>query len=432
MPKILFVNAVNTAYQIQGYLPPLGLGYLAASIRQHFGKDYFDIKIIDRNVEETIQEWQPEIVGITSVSENWNIAKRYAKIANANHAVVIVGGMHVSALYETMTEDMHTAIIGEGELAICDILELGTILYREPIDNLDELPMPARDLFPHNGIEHIFTARGCPYRCTFCASSRYWSKLRYFSPEYVVREISELVNIYHARHIEIWDDLFIADKKRLFDIAIQLDVAGITKQVDFICQARANLMNEHTVETLKAMNVVSVGMGLESGCARTLEYLKGHSVTVEDNKRAIELLRKHGLKACGSFIIGSPQETRAEILQTLDFIKQSDLASFDVHLLTPLPGTPVWDYALSRGLVSNDMDFSRLGMAHGDNIDNSIILSETMERDELKELYGMFMQEKQRRKVRNVMRNPLLLVQYAGEAKGVVKRVLSGKSPFSQ
>jgi radical SAM superfamily enzyme YgiQ (UPF0313 family) len=454
--RILFINAVAKS---QTGLQHLGLGYLVSSLRQHFGNDAFEFKIIDTDVEKTIHDWQPEIVGITVVSENWGIAVEYSGIAKGAGCIVIVGGEHVTALPETMTRNMDIAVIGEGEQTIVEIMEyycdtkplgygdINGIAFwhtyhgesivvsnppREIIQNLDTLPFPARDLMPHNGTETMLTARGCPYRCVFCASSHYWGKLRFFSPEYVVAEIKELVETYHAKHIEILDDLFIADKARFVEIVRLLGQAGILGKVDFLVQTRANLMDSETASLLKRMNAITVWMGLESGCPRTLDYLKGQSVTLEDNVRAIKALVGVGIRPNGFFIIGSPTETKEEVLQTLDFIRRSQLNTFQIHLLLPFPGTPVWDYAMRRGLVSNDMDWQRLAMGQGDNAKDAIILSEVLTRDEIFALYKLFLEEKTRRKVLKFLHNPLLGFQYSREIVSVIRRLLTGKNLFNQ
>jgi anaerobic magnesium-protoporphyrin IX monomethyl ester cyclase len=430
--KILFINAVNYRDEEQRHFPPQGLGYLVSSLRQHYGEDYFDVRMIDSNVAYNIGEWQPEIVCITAVSENWNYAKEYARIAKQYGATVIVGGMHVSALPETITRDMDVTVIGEGETAILEAVNMshGVIRAKEFV-KLDDLALPARESYNLKNDEgYITTARGCPYKCVFCASTRYWP-LRFNSPEYVIRGLDRLVNEFHYKRIVIWDDMFSANLPRLNKIADLLEDTNIPHKVSFTCQTRANTITPDVAKLFKRMNIDAVCLGLESGCARTLDYLKGDSVTVEDNERAIGILREYGIKPIGSFIIGSPSETKAEILETLAFIKRTGLQTFNVYLLVPLPGTPIWDYAESKQKVSSSMDFSRLGMGAGD-IADPVIVSETMTLTELKSLHKLFLREKSRRKVMSVVRNPMLAVKYAGDVKAVMKRVMSGKGAFSQ
>lgn len=404
---MMFINAINPFMEVQYRFPQLGLGYLAAALRKHF--DGIQIRIVARNVEKELFSFMPDVVGITAVSQNYEYAKQYAKTAKKMNLPVIIGGIHISSLPQTMTEDMDYAIMGEGEQTIVELVDTlanhrpvtgikgiayrdggGSMKLTEPrefIDPLDNIPFPARDLLKTSRFGNIFSSRGCPYSCTFCASTRYWNKLRFFSAEYVVAEIKEMVEKYGAKRISFYDDLMIADKPRLEKIADLVQREPVLKKIKFGINARANLITDHTAEVLKSMHVASVGMGLESGNESTLRYLKGGSVSVQDNYNAVTTLHKYGIAANASFIIGSPNETREEILETLRFIKTSGLNFVDTFFLTPLPGTPVWEDAKQRGLVSDDMDFSRLNIFHAKD---PIIMSERIDRDELLKLHRIF------------------------------------------
>jgi radical SAM superfamily enzyme YgiQ (UPF0313 family) len=158
------------------------------------------------------------------------------------------------------------------------------------------------------------------------------------------------------------------------------------------------------------MGVVSVGMGLESGNQRVLSWLKGSGISVEQNRNAVRLLRKHGIMANASFVIGAPDETEAEMMDTLGFIKSERVSLFDTYVLTPFPGTPVWEMARSRGLVSEDeqMDWSQLNVNFGVNPQRAIILSETLSRRELIRVYNRFRNYRLWHNGRNIWRHPML------------------------
>ena len=113
---------------------------------------------------------------------------------------------------------------------------------------------------------------------------------------------------------------------------------------------------------------------------------------MEQNANAVALLKKYGIMPNASFVIGSPDETAEEILDTLRFIKRVDLALFDVYVITPFPGTPVWEIAKEKKLVCEDesMDWSRLNVNFETNHSKTIILSETLSPKELLQLYGKF------------------------------------------
>jgi anaerobic magnesium-protoporphyrin IX monomethyl ester cyclase len=256
----------------------------------------------------------------------------------------------------------------------------------------------------------MFTSRGCPYRCVFCSSSRFWGKLRFFSAEYVVKEIKSIKETYpQVKMISFYDDLFIADKPRLKRIVELLTEESLNEKLAFSCSCRANLVADDVAKLLKEMNVVSVGMGLESGNQRILTYLKGEGITVEHNRNAVKILKKNSLAANASFVIGSPDETREEILETLEFIKEINLDFVDTYVLTPLPGTPVWEYAKKRGLVSDNMDWGKLDVSFAENHEKAIILSEKLSREELLSLYKTFQSLRYRTMLKNALKHPFAL-----------------------
>ena len=347
---------------------------------------------------------------------------------------VLMGGIHISALPQSLSPQMTVGCLGEGEVTIVDLINLflstgnfsipeltkiagicfwdgGRLSVTPPrplVSNLDEIPLPARELLEISRHAYMFTSRGCPYRCRFCASSAFWDKLRFFSADYVINEIGVLVEDFGVKFISFYDDMFISNVSRLKDIAYGLENTGLLKKVKFSCSCAAASLSEEVAQILQGMNVVSVGMGLESGCDKTLKFLKGPAFSVEKNRRAVEILRKFGIAANASFVIGSPQETEAEIMETYRFIKENPLNLVDVYVLAPFPGTPIWQYALDRGLVSEDMDWEKLNVNFEVSHPNAIILSEQLSREDIYRLYNKFRRQRFWRNLRNIWWHPFL------------------------
>lgn len=434
MLRILLVSVVHPTSEVERRYPDLGLGYLAAALRREFGLDV-DVRIIDRAYDKVIADFQPHLIGLRSVSHNYNEAKRIAQMAHQAKIPVLMGGIHITALPQSLDNNMIVGCLGEGDETIVALIRLflsehkfkidnlhqipgicfwdgEELIFTEsrlPIANLDTLPLPARDLLPIKSHTYMFTSRGCPYHCRFCASSAYWNKLRFFSADYVINEIGVLVEEYKVKFITFYDDMFVSDISRLRSIADGLDRAGLLKKVKFSCSCSAPNISENVAQTLKEMNVVSVGMGLESGSDKTLTYLKGKAFSVAKNHQAVQILRKHGIAANASFVIGSPEETLNEVMQTFQFIKKSQLCLVDTYVLTPYPGTAMWEYALSHNLVSNAMDWERLNVNFEVNYDKAIIFSQILSRDEIIKIYKKFRRQRFRRNIRNIWGHPFLI-----------------------
>jgi anaerobic magnesium-protoporphyrin IX monomethyl ester cyclase len=427
-PKFLFINAIDPSKGIETIYPPLGIGYLISSLRRKFGENTCEFKVINTGLEEVIRSFSPDIVGISSTSQNYNRAISCAKIAKKYNLPVICGGVHITMLPRSLSRDMDVGVLGEGEATICDLFELflenktfnknglrkvkGIIYWngndsiasterRELICRINDLPLPARDVFNIRESTYIFTSRGCPYRCTFCASSRFWNKVRFFSAEYVVHEIEFLIDTYGVKTIAFYDDIFSADVKRVRKIFELLKSRKILGKIKFECSIRANLVNDEIIKLLKEMGVQSIHMGLESGCNETLKYLKKDNIDLFDNENAVKIIKRQKIPlVSGSFIIGSPMEDRKKVLETLRFIKKIKLDYSVVYVLTPFPGTPVWDYARSKGLVSENMDWETLSVNFADIHHKAVVLSEKLTREEIWELFQKFNRYQARYQVR--------------------------------
>lgn len=447
--KILLIDVIDDQDKLQAKYYSLGLGYLVSFLPKYL-REKLDIKIINSQVEAEIVSFNPDMVGLSCVSQNFNRAKRIAKFCKDRNITVVVGKSHITAIPASLDENMDVGIIGEGEQTFKEIVELFInkqftkenlkkikgIVFRDGdnlvqtesrplIENIDLIPPPDREILNIKRGDDIYmiTSRGCPYRCKFCFSSRFWERARFHSAEYVINEIKYLVNHYNCLRITFCDDLFIADTKRLKKIVELIKKQKFYKKVRFTVSVRANLVNDDSARLLKEMGADIVSMGLESGNERILKFLKGELATTRDNRDAINYLKKYNLQVSASFIIGSPDETREEIMETLGFIKESKLDLFEVYVLLPLPGTPVWEYALQRGMVSDDMDWDKLNINFLDNYQNYIILSEKLTREELKHLYDLFLEERRRRRfkllIKYIFRRPREIIFFA---KNKIKR----------
>jgi len=368
---------------------PLSFGYLKAYLLRNA-----NIPIAMDMVSSKEEALNYDIVAISATSQDYHNAvelARYIK-SHAPDIIVVLGGHHITYLPGTMTRDFDIGVVGEGEQTFLELVEClhsngnvvkpelmhdikGIIFWnneslkltdqRMLLADMDRIPHPYRD--PQDA-PYLFTSRGCPYKCSFCSSTAFWNKTRFFSAEYVVEEINLLLEQNSGiNQISIWDDLFIANKPRLDKIIGLIEQGAFHKQVSFCFSCRANLITDELCNCLKRLHLTGTSFGAESGSDRILK-LMNKGTTVEQNQKSLDLLQKYGISAGCSFIVGWPTETEADIRKTYDFIlknvsEQKLTGGFSVNILMPIPGTPVWDDAVSAGLIDlKNFDWKRLSI----------------------------------------------------------------------
>ncbi|MBN1912898.1 MAG: B12-binding domain-containing radical SAM protein [Candidatus Omnitrophica bacterium] len=410
MPKCVFFNASD--FSVRSRFSSLGLAYIASYLRKYSSVN--DVYIPEGDCFSKIRGIKPDLIGIYSVTQAFPEACSAARLLRSEfkNTPIIIGGYHITALPYDLPDVFDLAVLGEGEetmrelaevfsvfgfkpdrlsevpgIAFCDKGRVTVTAARKQIENIDAIPFPARDLLAKSRFPGIITSRGCPYRCVFCSSASFWGKPRYHSAEYVVDEISDLIKNHGAVHISIWDDLFIADRDRLEHICALIDRRKINKKVSFGCALRSNLVTAQLCVLLKKMNVKRVSIGFESGSQRVLDFLKCGSVTVEQHVKAVELCKAYGLYVTGTFMIGNPEETAVDLRKTLGLINQLKLdGGGTITLTAPLPGTGLWDYANKKGLIEENIDYSRIGIMSTDfskpDKFKGILLSDKINKDE--------------------------------------------------
>jgi len=388
------LTLVNVSKGFERGIVPLGLMSISAYLKKY--GNFHDIRLLDSNCQDIYQSFEPtDIVGIGAVTQDIKNAIHFAEFVKSKSDIpVVLGGVHIST-YRKLPEPFDVGVIGEGEDTMLELMQLsdfskdnlkrvkgicynekGTTVFTEPrelITDLDKIPIPDRDLanldfylqkrqiIPyHKGRSlTMISSRGCPFNCVFCSTRLHWQKFRAFSAERVIEEIELLIRKYNVEIIHIFDDLFIADKKRLSKIHKFIVEREINKKVKFMCLVRSDMVDDVTMKMLKEMNVVITGIGMESGSPDMLEYLKRRTTTIEDNRRAIELANRYNIPTMGSFMLGSPGETEDELLETLKFIRSyrySPFLSPLSYISTAFPGTEFWNYAKEKGVDVEDFD----------------------------------------------------------------------------
>ncbi len=411
--------------RVSGIVPPLGLAYLASSLI----KAGFDVEIIDSyafdysviDIENILKKKDFEIIGITATTLSLDIAieiLRISKIINPN-CVTIIGGPHTTALpTETLKSYSFIDFIirGEAEETIVELLDkiekresyydIKGISYkegdkirnnpdRELIQDLDSLPFPAYDLLPmdkyfpspHHGFSFykkvnnypffsIFTSRGCPYRCTFCASAVTWRrKVRVRSTDNVMEEIDLLVDKYKIKNLDIYDDTFLLKKDRTIQILNELIKRNY--DLDFSCLSRVDSIDDEIVSKLSKANCYSLRFGIESGSPKILELMK-KDINLNQALDAFKLIKKYNIVRNACFIFGHPGETLDTANETIKFVKKLDPDVAFFYILVPFHGTEVMEIVKTKNLLVNTKSENWTFVAKETNIRTESLSSEDL------------------------------------------------------
>lgn len=391
--KILLVNPVDREF-MPPCMFPLGLGYVAASLRNAGHEIY----VLDLNgnrddgffeLRKLLTKTSFDLICITSIITQYKKVKHLGKFVKSLSPDVplVIGGAgptSVPLLYLKNTS-ADIVCIGEGEYTMKEIAdciekdspldkcagiafknefnEINFIQERDHIVDINTNPMPAWDLFRYSDLYmenflfkfdkkrgmSILSTRGCPGHCTYCMCN-FGHKLRMRSPENVCKEIEALISLYNVEHIHFIDDTFITTSKRVIALcdAFKKQFPGIT----WSANARANLVNPDILKYMAESGCISIAYGIESGSPKILKEMK-KGVSVEQANNVIEWTREAGINLVTYFMIGLPGETPETIRETVEFCKKNKVGG-EFFFATPFPDTELYQYAIDNHIINDE------------------------------------------------------------------------------
>ena len=383
--------------------PPISLGILANIARKKG-----EVRLIDCNVEDMtlndvlkdIEEFNPDVAIVNTAFPSIEFdMEAVAAIKGLNPKIKTVAfGVYFTLLeaegvepYDSLdfacyyepdetTNELLDAIQNK-----TDLRQIKGLIYRENgqivtneqrpmINDMDSLPVPARDLFrneryllPHNGKRFtlINVARGCPYPCTYCIANVYYGKpLRKHSVTYLMNEIRECVEKYDIDHFLFWEEVFTLDKKFAFEMCDAIIESGLN--ISWATTTRADLLEKSLLEKMKEANCEMLGLGIESSSQEILDNVK-KKCKIADIERGVKLCKEAGIRTMGHFIYGLPGETAETASQTMEFAKKLDLDFIQTYSAIPYPKTELGELAKKKNWIKSyrwsDYDLTKSIMA---------------------------------------------------------------------
>jgi len=377
--KVLLVNpaATDLYSEVGADMPPLGLAYIAAVLKKH----HYEVEIRDKNVDNSpIDYGNYAAVGISSLTPTYPEAISIAEEAKKSGAITVMGGYHPTFLDEDVLKTGYVDFIvrGEGEYIFLNLLE--HLKKKTPLDEvrgisylsdnkiirtpnaippepLDDLSFPARELLKLNKyhthlnempMATIVSSRGCPFNCFFCSSSLFGGrKWRARSPKNIVDEIEILKYDYGYQAIDFVDDNFTLNAKRT--IAISKELVRRDVKMPWWALSRADILakNENMIKLMAKSGAYMVFIGMESPDDTVLKFYhkkEGKEVFI----KAVNMLKKYGIKVWASFMLGAVKETKKMVEKTINFAKELSPDAAQFSILTPYPGTALFEFVKDR------------------------------------------------------------------------------------
>ncbi|QAT17012.1 hypothetical protein BU251_04315 [Candidatus Velamenicoccus archaeovorus] len=380
-------------FKVVSCLPSLGLGYVAASLE----KAGLQVRILDLNIDRMTRrelavylekmDPHPRWCGITSAATTLYAALDIAGICKKAfpEARTVLGGVQPTVTPDLVLacEDVDYVVRGEGEEAMAELAkgnpsektlglsfrQGGRIVHnpdRPPIENLDMIAFPAYHLFSirkYHPPEALFrrlpainliTSRGCPFRCTYCATQTIWpGKLRLRSIENVIDELKILTQRHGIREISFSDDTLVTIRPRIVQLCE--DILKNKIDITWSCNAIVKFIDEEVLGLMKKAGCHHICYGIESADVQILKNIN-KNIGLADAERAIKLTKKAGIACRASFMYGNPGETEESMRRTLDFALKTDPDFALFNITTPYPGTPMYQWAKQNDyLLSEDL-----------------------------------------------------------------------------
>jgi len=383
--------------------PPLGILYISS----HLKAKGFDVGVFDTTFsspeafEQYVARERPPVVGIYANLMTRPAVLAQIRLCKAHGATVVVGGPEpVNYVEEYLSHGADVVVVGEGERTLEELLphlartglrgmeHIPGIAYRADedrvvrtaprpyIEDLDAQPFPDRaaiDLGQYvrlwrahhgRGAVSLITARGCPYRCTWCSHAVYGYSHRRRSPQNVADEVEQIIETYRPDMLWYADDVFTIKPSWFRAYAGELKQRGL--HLPFETISREDRLNEAVVRMLAEMGCFRLWIGSESGSQRLLDAMERRT----DARRVqemVRLLQRYGIEAGMFIMLGFEGEDLSDIEATVEHLKAAPPDEFLTTLSYPIKGTPYYEQVADRVIAlkpwdeGSDRDFTVAG-----------------------------------------------------------------------
>ncbi|MBC2703779.1 radical SAM protein [Desulfobacula sp.] len=388
--KILLVNPSCLDTRISGedaHIVPIGLYYIGALLIENS----FETKLVNladgrddpvKVFKKLVTTEQPDVIGFSVINPNrWNAMEcaRAAKQFNPDITIVFGGPAPTFLARHLLTAcpDIDFIVAGEGEITFLELItqlenksigpfkNINGLVFkkdnrivrtstRHRVEVLDTLVHPSKYFI----YQHLAMSRGCPGKCTFCGSPKFWGNqtLRFHSPKWFADEVESLVKK-GVTHFYISDDTFTTDKQQVIEFCDHI----INRKLNITWNAisRVDAIDEDILFSMRKAGCIQLSFGVESGSEKIRKIL-GKPIKRDKIINTFSLTASYGILPRAYFIYGSPGETDKTIQESIDLLKDIRPLSAIFYLLVIFPGTYLYQKMVNQHLISDDIWYQKI------------------------------------------------------------------------
>ncbi|MGQ9455272.1 MAG: B12-binding domain-containing radical SAM protein [Armatimonadota bacterium] len=330
--------------------PPLSLMTVAA-----LTPGDVEVEIVDESVQDIDFQSTGDLIGVTATTAGANRAYEIADRFRELGKTVVIGGVHATALPEEAAGHADAVVIGEAEGKWPELIKdfqrgrLRKFYASETRPDPAEIPVPRRDLINLRNYllaDTVQTTRGCPYNCSFCSVTSFFGGTYRARP--VGRVVEEVRNL-SGRLIVFVDDNIIGQPSYARELFSALRPLGKR----WVGQASLTILKYPDLVKMAAESgCVGLFVGMESLSDDTLKHIGKRINRIQDYERAIELLHDVGIGLVASFMFGFDEDGEDVFEKTVDFVERSGIDAVQLSILTPFPGTTLYEEFSRQGRIT--------------------------------------------------------------------------------